>query len=60
MELICKVQNYSWGVLGNKSSVAQFLRNMCSNYQIDETKPYAELWMGTHVNGPSVLKGKKF
>jgi mannose-6-phosphate isomerase len=27
------------------------------NFTIDEAVPYAELWMGTHPNGASVLKG---
>ena len=28
---------------------------MSDNCPILETEPYAELWMGTHVNGPSRL-----
>lgn len=55
MELICKAQNYAWGVRGLQSSVAQLLKS--SNVEIDENLPYAELWMGTHPSGPSVLKG---
>jgi mannose-6-phosphate isomerase len=47
-KLQTKVQNYDWGKLGSKSKVAQLWGN-----EIDETKPYAELWMGTHPNGPS-------
>jgi mannose-6-phosphate isomerase len=27
------------------------------DFTIDDATPYAELWMGTHPNGPSVLKG---
>lgn len=58
MELLCKVQNYAWGVHGLTSSVAQLAQAASSDVKIDETLPYAELWMGTHSNGPSVIKGK--
>ena len=27
------------------------------DFCVDGTAPYAELWMGTHPNGPSMLKG---
>ena len=56
MELKCKTQNYAWGVKGSKSSVAKlgFHENL---NEIDESIPYAELWMGTHPNGPSIVKG---
>jgi mannose-6-phosphate isomerase len=50
--LQCSVQNYAWGKLGSNSSVAQ-LEAKASKKPIDETKPFAELWMGTHPNGPS-------
>lgn len=56
MELLCKVQNYDWGKIGSKSIVAQLCANMDKQFTIDEIRPYAELWMGTHVNGPSIVK----
>ncbi|XP_069357693.1 mannose-6-phosphate isomerase [Maniola hyperantus] len=55
MELQCKVQNYEWGKLGSESMVAQLLANGNPNVTIDPNKPYAELWMGTHPNGPSLI-----
>ena len=42
------VQHYDWGKLGSESAVARLL----GSEKIDESKPYAELWMGNHVNGP--------
>ncbi|XP_026467295.1 mannose-6-phosphate isomerase [Ctenocephalides felis] len=56
-ELKCKVQNYAWGELGEKSKVAQLIKSNDPEYAIDSTKPYAELWMGTHPNGESIIKG---
>ena len=57
MELRCSVQNYEWGKLGQSSYVAKLLKNADVKFDVDECKPYAELWMGTHVNGPSFIKG---
>lgn len=55
MELQCAVQNYDWGKLGKDSEVAR-LAAVCNNsLTIEDSKPYAELWMGTHVNGPSFV-----
>lgn len=54
MELKCAVQNYDWGKLGKESEVAQ-LATASKSFVIDDKKPYAELWMGTHVNGPSYV-----
>ncbi|CAH0561338.1 unnamed protein product [Brassicogethes aeneus] len=53
MELKCQVQNYEWGKIGSNSTVAQLAKNYT---EIDDNVPYAELWMGTHVNGPSIVK----
>lgn len=46
-------QNYAWGKIGSKSAVAQYAAHSNKSLKIDESKPYAELWMGTHLNGPS-------
>ncbi|KAK5778413.1 hypothetical protein RI543_004076 [Arxiozyma heterogenica] len=46
-------QNYAWGKIGSKSAVAQYAAHSNKSVKIDESKPYAELWMGTHSNGPS-------
>ena len=60
MEIVCAVQNYEWGVRGNASSVAQLAGASQSAFTVDKAKPYAELWMGTHPNGPSVIKSKRY
>ncbi|CAN6644679.1 mannose-6-phosphate isomerase [Trichomonascus vanleenenianus] len=54
--LICGVQSYDWGKLGKASSVAQFAAQADPSFSIDENKPYAELWMGTHPSVPSKNK----
>lgn len=51
--LDCGYQNYDWGKLGSSSTVAQFASKSNSETKIDEAKPYAELWMGTHPSVPS-------
>ncbi|CAM6127183.1 unnamed protein product [Calypogeia fissa] len=48
------VQHYDWGRIGEDSGVAR-LYAVSSGNAIDEGKPYAELWMGTHPSGPSLL-----
>jgi len=58
MELKCQVQKYAWGKVGTKSLAAEFAASgRPDDFCVDGTAPYAELWMGTHPNGPSVLKG---
>ena len=58
MELRCAVQQYQWGKVGKKSLVAELAANgRPDEFCVDGTAPYAELWMGTHPNGPSMLKG---
>lgn len=44
------VQYYDWGKVGSSSLVAQL-----QDTQVNEAKPYAELWLGTHPNGPSFI-----
>ncbi|KAG7661639.1 PMI1 [[Candida] subhashii] len=58
----CGYQNYDWGKIGSTSAVAQFAASSDPSVKIDESKPYAELWMGTHPSVPSIavdLPGKK-
>ncbi|XP_050719999.1 mannose-6-phosphate isomerase-like [Eriocheir sinensis] len=57
MELECAVQKYAWGVPGMKSSVAQLAKAATPEFEVSEEETFAELWMGTHPNGPSVIKG---
>ncbi|KAF3992229.1 hypothetical protein FT663_01252 [Candidozyma haemuli var. vulneris] len=49
----CGFQNYDWGKIGSSSAVAQFAAKSNPQTKIDESKPYAELWMGTHPSVPS-------
>lgn len=46
-------QQYDWGKIGSKSAVARFAKDSNPNITIEEDKPYAELWMGTHPKGPA-------
>lgn len=54
-KLIGKTQNYDWGISGETSLVAR-LHYLNTGEPVDPKKPYAELWMGTHPNGPASLK----
>lgn len=56
MELDCHIQNYEWGKLGLDSKVASLYKNVNPEFEVEDNKPYAELWMGTHPNGPSQVK----
>ncbi|XP_066151878.1 mannose-6-phosphate isomerase [Euwallacea fornicatus] len=59
MELQCKVQNYEWGKKGLLSKVAQLRKSADTSFEVEDHLPYAELWMGTHVNAPSIIKATK-
>ncbi|KAF7281814.1 hypothetical protein GWI33_004248 [Rhynchophorus ferrugineus] len=59
MELSCNVQNYEWGKKGADSKVAQLQKSANEGFEVKESLPYAELWMGTHVNAPSIIKSTK-
>ncbi|KAH9512818.1 hypothetical protein Btru_038257 [Bulinus truncatus] len=54
-ELKCAVQQYAWGKLGKDSVVAKLKSSVDPDFQIDPDATYAELWMGTHPNGPSIV-----
>ena len=54
-ELSCVVQQYAWGKLGAESEVARF-KQSDATFAVQPSEPYAELWMGTHVSGPSKLR----
>lgn len=58
-QLQCETNEYEWGKKGSHSKAAQFaFATKESAFKIDDAKPYAELWMGTHSSGPSkVLPG---
>lgn len=49
-------QNYAWGKIGSSSAVARFAEaNDPEHCKIDESLPYAELWMGTHPKVPTIV-----
>ncbi|KAG2595932.1 mannose-6-phosphate isomerase 1-like [Panicum virgatum] len=50
LRLRCAVQHYEWGRRGDASLVARLAAR-----DPDPSRPYAELWMGTHPSGPSTL-----
>ncbi|KAG5715778.1 Mannose-6-phosphate isomerase [Termitomyces sp. T112] len=48
------IQQYDWGKPGSTAKVAQFATtSKLPGFTIDQSAPYAELWMGTHVKSPS-------
>eukprot|EP00527_Entomoneis_sp_CCMP2396_P007936 CAMPEP_0198147942 /NCGR_PEP_ID=MMETSP1443-20131203/38736_1 /TAXON_ID=186043 /ORGANISM="Entomoneis sp., Strain CCMP2396" /LENGTH=450 /DNA_ID=CAMNT_0043812479 /DNA_START=344 /DNA_END=1696 /DNA_ORIENTATION=- len=58
--LHCAAQEYAWGRLGSSSTVAlmkdaQVAEDNDDTFSIDEDKPYAELWLGTHPSGMSMV-----
>ncbi|XP_058827361.1 mannose-6-phosphate isomerase [Topomyia yanbarensis] len=55
MELIGSVKNYDWGKLGQESFVAKLAAANDGQFELDVNKPYAELWMGDHCSGPSLI-----
>ncbi|SCU84161.1 LAFA_0D08504g1_1 [Lachancea sp. 'fantastica'] len=52
-------QQYDWGKVGSSSAVAQFASHSDPSIIIEESKPYAELWMGTHHKVPSLNHDSK-
>jgi len=55
-QLLPRVQNYAWGKYGSNSKVAELISSAYPEIEIDAKNKYAELWMGTHPNGPSVKR----
>ncbi|EKG20954.1 Mannose-6-phosphate isomerase type I [Macrophomina phaseolina MS6] len=54
IRLQCGVNSYDWGKVGSASAAAKFAAATPSNeFSIQDDKPYAELWMGTHPSLPS-------
>lgn len=49
------VKNYDWGPPGKESRVARLYACNSGDDYIDQDKPYAEFWMGTHDSGPSYV-----
>ncbi|KAJ7849963.1 mannose-6-phosphate isomerase [Mycena olivaceomarginata] len=53
-KIIPTTQKYDWGKIGTNSKVAQFASaSKIPGFTLEESAPYAELWMGTHPKSPS-------
>uniref|UniRef100_A0A0R3RRL5 mannose-6-phosphate isomerase n=1 Tax=Elaeophora elaphi TaxID=1147741 RepID=A0A0R3RRL5_9BILA len=55
-KLKCCVQTYAWGKKGMTSEVAQIYATGNPDVSIDDGTSYAELWMGTHPDGPCQIQ----
>ncbi|KAL2016662.1 hypothetical protein VTK56DRAFT_3206 [Thermocarpiscus australiensis] len=54
IRLQCGANSYDWGKKGTASAAARFAAATPSdNFTIQDDRPYAELWMGTHPSNPS-------
>lgn len=54
LRLQCGCNSYEWGKVGKESAAARYAAATPSKeFSIQESKPYAELWMGTHPSNPS-------
>lgn len=56
LRLNCKVQNYAWGKFGEDSIVGKIAKAESDSNNFNSTLPFAEYWIGDHVNGPSSVK----
>ncbi|KAG1890327.1 mannose-6-phosphate isomerase [Suillus subluteus] len=58
--IIPTIQNYDWGKKGKDSKVAEFASGAgIHGFTLNQSVPYAELWMGTHVKSPSGVVDRK-
>jgi len=53
--LRCAVMTYAWGRHGKTSLVGRLAAANDVDFHVEAHSPYAELWMGTHPNGPSMV-----
>ncbi|GIZ39847.1 hypothetical protein CKM354_000321400 [Cercospora kikuchii] len=54
LRLQCGCNSYEWGKIGQESAAARYAASTPSgDFSIQQDKPYAELWMGTHPSNPS-------
>ncbi|RMZ77059.1 hypothetical protein DV738_g4584, partial [Chaetothyriales sp. CBS 135597] len=54
IRLQCGCNSYDWGKIGSSSAAAKYAAATPSeSFSIQQDKPYAELWMGTHPSLPS-------
>lgn len=59
LRLQCEVKRYDWGQTGQNSLVADLAAFGDGKLEVDPIAPYAELWMGAHVSGPSLTSLSK-
>ncbi|KIJ67845.1 hypothetical protein HYDPIDRAFT_25311 [Hydnomerulius pinastri MD-312] len=57
--IIPTTQTYAWGNEAANSKVAEFASTGVPGFNAEESTPYAELWMGTHVTSPSGVFGSQ-
>lgn len=57
ISLLPAVQNYAWGIVpAADDSIAARIHAYATSSQVDATRPYAELWIGTHPSGPALVR----
>ncbi|KAL7730398.1 hypothetical protein ACLKA6_016629 [Drosophila palustris] len=56
MELTGWVKTYDWGKQGIQSAVAQLAMANDPDFVLNDEETYAEMWMGTHFCGVSIVK----
>ncbi|KAK8220451.1 mannose-6-phosphate isomerase-like protein [Phyllosticta capitalensis] len=56
IQLKCYCNEYPWGKQGSQSAAARIAsKTPGTEFQIDESKPYAEMWFGTYPDLPSYV-----
>ncbi|KAK8183881.1 RmlC-like cupin domain-containing protein [Phyllosticta citribraziliensis] len=56
IQLKCYCNEYPWGKQGSKSAAARIAsKTPGTEFKIDESKPYAEMWFGTYPDLPSYV-----
>ena len=53
LSLVAVAQQYVWGRNGGDECTVAEMHALNADAQIDQAKPYAELWVGTHPSGPT-------
>lgn len=58
IQLECNCNNYPWGKTGKDSLAAKYAAAIPGrNFNLDSSKQYAEMWMGTYPTTPSKILG---
>lgn len=56
IQLECQCNNYPWGRQGKESLAAKYAASTPGGkFKLDESKEYAEMWMGTYPTTPSLI-----